>query len=145
MRIAIDSNRYTDLRCGLPEVVEFLEDVEEIHMPLIVLAEQRAGFAYGTRREENEQAMAKFLNEGGVYVLRPDEQTTCFYADLYAYLRRRGTPIPTNDLWVAALCVQHNLVLFDRDSDYDRLPQVARVGPLTKPEPDESADGLASP
>lgn len=130
MRIALDSNRYTDLRAGVPEVVEFLQEVAEIQVPLMVVAEQRARFAHGTRREKNERALAKFLNQEGIFVLKPDEQTTFFYADLYAYLRNRGTPIPTNDLWIAALTIQHNLVLFDRDSDFDRLPQIARVGPL---------------
>jgi predicted nucleic acid-binding protein len=130
VRIALDSNRYTDFRSGDQAVVEFLSDVAEIHVPLIVLAEQRAGFAHGTRRQENEQLLTRFLNQNGVYVVHPSEQTTHFYADLYAYLRTRGTPIPTNDLWIAALAIEHNLVLFDRDSDFDRLPQLARVGPL---------------
>lgn len=62
-----------------------------------------------------------------MFVLLPDEQTPFFYGDLYAYLRKKGTPIPTNDLWIAALAVQHHLPLFDRDSDFDRLPQVARI------------------
>ena len=130
MRIALDSNRYSDLRKGDPAVVEFLTEVDEIHVPLIVVAEQRAGFAYGNRREENERLFTKFLNQAGVWVVCPNEQTTHYYADLYNYLKSRGTPIPTNDLWIAALTLQHNLVLFDRDSDFDRLPQLARVGPL---------------
>ena len=130
MRIAIDSNRYSDLRRGRPEVVEFLSQVAEIHVPLIVLAEQRAGFAAGTRREESERLLNLFLNQAGTFVVLPDQQTTFLYADLFAYLKARGTPIPTNDLWIAALAVQHSLVLFDRDSDFDRLPQLARVGPL---------------
>jgi tRNA(fMet)-specific endonuclease VapC len=130
MRIAMDSNRYSDLRRGRPEVVEFLSLVAEIHVPLIVLAEQRAGFAAGIRREENERLLNLFLNQAGTFVVQPDQQTTFLYADLFAYLKARGTPIPTNDLWIAALAVQHSLVLFDRDSDFDRLPQLARVGPL---------------
>ena len=60
-------------------------------------------------------------------VLSPDEETTCFYADLYAYLRKKGPSLPTHDLWIAALTVQHGLVLFDRDSDFDHLPQLPRV------------------
>jgi len=71
--------------------------------------------------------LTRFLNNPGVFVLAPDEQTTFFYADVYAYLRKKGRPIPTNDLWIAALCIQHNLVLFDRDSDFDALPQLARL------------------
>ena len=127
MRIAIDSNRYTDLCRGVPEVVEIVQGVAEIHVPLMVLAEQRAGFAHGTRREESERTLTALLSLDGDSVLLPNEQTSYFYADLYAYLRKKGHPIPTNDLWIASLVLQHNLVLFDRDSDFDALPQVARV------------------
>ena len=127
LKLALDSNRYTDLCRGLPEVVELLVSADEIYVPLIVLAEQRAAFAHGTARQKNERVLTRFLNNPGVFVLAPDEQTTFFYADVYAYLRKKGRPIPTNDLWIAALCIQHNLVLFDRDSDFDALPQLARL------------------
>jgi len=128
MKIAVDSNRYTDFCRGLPGVVEVIEGASEVYNPLIVLAEQRAGFAHGTNREKNERVLTKFLNNEGIFVLSPDDQTTFFYADLYSYLRKKGKPIPTNDLWIAALVLQHNLVLFDRDSDFDHLPQLARLG-----------------
>lgn len=127
MKIAIDTNRYTDFCRGVPEVVEAIESAVEIHVPLIVIAEQRAGFAHGATREKNERVLTRFLNNPGVFVLSPDEQTTFHYADLYAYLRKKGKPIPTNDLWIAALVVQHNLILLDRDSDFDALPQLARL------------------
>jgi tRNA(fMet)-specific endonuclease VapC len=127
MKIAIDSNRYTDLCRGDERVIEVLQNCHHIYMPLIVVAEQRAGFAHGGHREKNERPLTKFLNSEGVSVLNPDEQTTYFYADLYSYLRKKGKPIPTNDLWIAALVLQHNLVLFDRDSDFDKLPQLARL------------------
>ncbi len=129
MKIALDSNRYTDLCRGVPLVQEIVESATEVHVPLIVLAEQRAGFAHGSNREKNERVLTRFLNSDGVFVLSPDEQTTFFYADVYAYLRKKGKPIPTNDLWIAALVIQHQLVLFDRDSDFDHLPQIARVRP----------------
>jgi len=108
-------------------VVEVIETAEQIYVPLIVLAEQRAGFAHGSARQKNERVLTHFMNTPGVFVLIPDEQSTFFYADLYAYLRKKGRPIPTNDLWIAALTVQHNLVLFDRDSDFDAIPQLARL------------------
>lgn len=127
MKLALDSNRYTDLCRGIPEVVEVVEVAAEIYVPLIVLAEQRAGFAHGAHRERNEAVLAEFLNAAGVFVLAPDTHTTFFYAELYAYLRKKGRPIPTNDLWIAALVVQHQLVLFERDAHFDSLPQVARL------------------
>jgi tRNA(fMet)-specific endonuclease VapC len=127
MRIALDSNRYTDLCKGVAGVQEVVENADEVHVPLMVVAEQRAGFAHGSSREKNESVLTRFLNTSGVYVLAPDEQTTFFYADVYAFLRKKGKPIPTNDLWIAALVIQHQLVLFDRDSDFDNLPQLGRI------------------
>jgi predicted nucleic acid-binding protein len=127
MRLALDSNRYTDLCRAVPGVQEVIENAAEVHVPLVVLAEQRAGFAHGSNREKNERVLTQFLNLPAVFVLSPDEQTTFFYADVYAYLRRKGKPVPTNDLWIAALVLQHNLVLFDRDAHFDNLPQIARL------------------
>ncbi len=128
MKIALDSNRYTDLCKGDPKAVEVIQNALEVFVPLIVIAEQRAGFANGNQREKNEKTLTRFLNSSGIHILYPDEQTTYFYADLYSYLRKKGKPIPTNDLWIAALVIQHHLVLFDRDSDFDHLPQLARIG-----------------
>ncbi len=127
MRVAIDSNRYTDFCRGVAKAVDVVRSAHEILVPLIVVGEQRAGFANGNRREKNEQMLTRFLNSDRVSVLAPDDQTTHFYADRYAYLRKKGTPIPTNDLWIAALVVQHDAVLFDRDSDFNNLPQLARL------------------
>jgi predicted nucleic acid-binding protein len=128
MKIAIDSNRYTDLCRNLPEAVEIIENANLVFVPLIVIAEQRAGFANGNQQEKNERILTKFLNKEEVSILYPDEQTTHFYASLYSYLRKKGKPIPTNDLWIAALVIQYNLTLYDRDSDFDNLPQLARIG-----------------
>jgi tRNA(fMet)-specific endonuclease VapC len=127
MRIALDSNRYTDLCRGDAHAIEIIERAHEIWLPLIVVGELRAGFAYGSQREKNERILSKFLNEEGVGILSPDEQTTYFYAEIYAALRKKGRPIPTNDLWIAALSWQHSLVLFARDSDFDAVSQLARI------------------
>ena len=127
MRVALDSNRYTDYCRGDERAVEVLRAAARIHLPLIVLGELRAGFAHGSRRETNERILTRFLSSPRVQVIEPDEQTTHFYADVYAGLRKRGRPIPTNDIWIAALVIQHDLVLFDRDSDFDHVPQLARL------------------
>lgn len=127
MRLALDSNRYSDFRRGDKRVVAALEGAAEIHVPLIVIAEQRAGFLHGTKREINERDLVDFLNRRDVHTLKPDEQTTFVYAELWHYLRTKGRPIPTNDVWIAALTIQHNLVLLDRDSHFDHLPQLVRL------------------
>jgi tRNA(fMet)-specific endonuclease VapC len=94
---------------------------------LPVLGELRAGFSLGKRGAENERMLRQFLMKPGVAVLFADDQTTHHYAALFRQLRRQGTPIPTNDLWTAALVLQHDLVLCDRDRHFDHLPQLTRV------------------
>jgi len=127
VRIALDTNRYVDFARGDRPLVELLEHAEEIFLPLIVLAELRAGFAVGTRGAHNEGGLRRFLLRSGVSILFPDEQTTHHYAAAFRQLRQQGTPIPTNDLWIAALVMQHQLVLCSRDAHFDHLPQILRT------------------
>lgn len=124
MRIALDTNRYTDLCGGDSEVAQALEVVESIFLPFIVVAELRAGFSVGTKERSNERVLQKFLAKPDVNILYADDATTRAYASLYRQLRQQGTPIPTNDLWIAALVVEHNLILYSRDKHFEFLPQL---------------------
>jgi len=127
VRVALDTNRYVDLCKGIAETMALLEDASAVVLPFVVLGELRAGFANGRRQAENEQILRRFLLKDGVHLLFADDQTTHHYASLYRQLRKQGTPIPTNDMWIAALVLQHNMVLHDRDKHFDRLPQLVRV------------------
>ena len=127
MRIAIDTNRYVDLCKGVPETVQVLETAAELIVPFVVLAELRAGFLLGRRQVDNERALNRLLLKDGVEVLYPDDQSTHRYASVFRQLRKQGTPIPTNDMWLAALVLQHNLALHARDKHFDNLPQLVRV------------------
>ena len=127
MRLALDTNRYSDLCRGTAEVVLLVEHAEAVLLPFVVLAELRAGFAVGTRGMENERVLRRFLMKPAVAVLFADEQTSHHYAAVFRQLRRQGTPIPTNDLWIAALVLQHGLVLCARDRHFDHLPQIPRA------------------
>ncbi len=127
MRIAVDSNRYTDFAKGDEHAVSVFHGAQSICLPLIVLAELRAGFSVGTQKEKNERILTQFLNTEGVSVVCPDENTSYFYAEIFRDLRKRGKPIPTNDIWIAAIALQLHLVLFDRDSHFDLIPQLARA------------------
>lgn len=124
MRLALDTNRYTDLCQGRSEVVDTVEAADEVWLPFIVLGELRAGFAAGSQGPRNEAVLRRFLLKPGVGVLYADEQTTHHYATIYRQLRKQGTPIPTNDMWIAALVLQHTLSLYHRDAHFDALPQI---------------------
>ena len=127
MKILIDTNRYTDFMKNESTAREIFANADRILVPFVTVAELRAGFNCGTRSRENEAILAKFLSNRRVEVLYADAETLFVYANLYADLRRRGCPIPTNDLWIGALAVQHSLPLCSRDSHFDSMPQVSRV------------------
>ena len=127
MNMAIDTNRYRDFCEGNKQVLERFQTADRIVLPFPVLAELRAGFACGSMAKKNEMVLNVFLNRPRVVVLFADEQTTFHYARIFAQLRAQGTPIPTNDMWIAAIVQQHNLMLYSRDAHFDHLPQLARL------------------
>jgi tRNA(fMet)-specific endonuclease VapC len=127
VRVALDTNRYVDLCKGERETVDLLTVADAVFLPFVVVAELRAGFALGRRSAENERILRRFLLGEGVGVLYAVDQTTHHYARVFRQLRTQGTPIPTNDLWVAALVLQRDLALHDRDRHFDHLPQLVRV------------------
>lgn len=126
MNALIDTNRYRDFCEGVHAAVDVVQRARTIALPFVVLAELRAGFLCGTIARRNEQTLVRFLNSDRVHVLFPDEDTTHHFARIFAQLRLQGTPIPTHDIWIAALAVQHDLMLFSRDTHFDVLPQLVR-------------------
>jgi len=127
MRICLDTNRYTGFMRNEPDVVDTIRRADRILLPFPVVAELRAGFLCGDRAQKNERNLIRFLNSTRVEVLYPDDGTVHLYARLFAQLRRQGTPIPTNDIWIAALALQHDAVLYARDRHFDHFAQIPRL------------------
>ena len=127
MRIAIDTNRYRDFCAGDSDCLDLVQRSERVYLPFITLGELRAGFLAGARTGANERVLERFLSSPRVEILFPTAATTRQYAQLFLQLRTQGTPIPTNDLWIAALVVENDVHLFSRDAHFDRLPQLPRA------------------
>ena len=127
MRLALDTSRYRDLVDGDRGVVDTLERADAVWIPFVVLAELRAGFVVGRKGRENERTLQRFMSKDGVSTLFASDATTHVYGTLYRQLRQQGTPIPTPDLWIAALVVEHSLTLFSRDRHFDHLAQLDRL------------------
>ena len=128
MRLALDTNRYVDLCRGDRAVEAKVAQADAVLLPFVVLGELRAGFATSSRARQNERTLQRFLAVPGVDLLFATEATTVHHANLFRQLREQGTPIPGNDLWIAALVLEHRLVLYSRDPHFDRLPQLDRLG-----------------
>jgi tRNA(fMet)-specific endonuclease VapC len=126
-RVALDTNRYTDLSRGDGFVVNLVATADEIWLPFVVLGELRAGFAASSQEARNEAVLRRFLLKPGVGILYAGEQTTYYYANVYRQLRKQGTPIPANDMWIAALVLEHSLVLCARDAHFEALAQITRI------------------
>jgi predicted nucleic acid-binding protein len=84
----------------------------------------RAGFAVGTQGRANERFLQRFLATAGVEVVYATDATTHRYATLYRQLRQQGTPMPTNDLWIAALVTEHGARLCTGDAHFGKLAQL---------------------
>jgi tRNA(fMet)-specific endonuclease VapC len=129
VRVALDTNRLTDLFQGDRELADRLSQCDEVWLPLMVLGEIQAGFYGGTQQHRNEILLRSFLIQPTVGVLLPAHATAEHYARLFVQLKRAGTPIPDNDLWIAALALEHNLVLITRDRHFESVPQLLRNAP----------------
>ena len=124
MNVALDTCAYSDFMRGNASCVQVVRTATAIYLPLFVVAELRAGFAVGSKGLNNAANLQRFLNSPRVEVLLPDEGTANHYAQLFVYLKKQGTPIPINDLWIASLILQHNLCLCTSDNHYQHIPQL---------------------
>ena len=127
VRVALDTNRLTDLFQGDAELADLLGSCEEVWIPLIVLAEIKAGFHGGTQQERNAALLHALLAKPTVAILFPGRETAEHYARLFVQIKRARTPMPANDLWIAALAIEHDLPLITRDQHFDRIPQLQRA------------------
>lgn len=127
--LVIDTNVYSGFLRGDGRTVETLQSAHEIHLPLIALGELLAGFAAGSQPARNRDELARFMASPRVHLLAPSAKTAEHYADIYAALRRAGTPIPANDLWIAALARQHRLPLYSLDAHFSTVPGLTLHSP----------------
>ena len=127
MKLALDTNAYRLVMDGDDRATQLVQQAARVCLPVPVIAELRYGFLNGTKGKRNEAGLTRFLSQPRVEVLVCDDATTHLDAQLKLELKRAGTPIPINDVWIAALTLQHQAVLLTMDSDFDRLPQVPRA------------------
>lgn len=117
-KILLDTNAYAAFKRGDQDAVEILRRVETIGISTIVLGELLRGFAVVSRQVDNRRELSAFLDSPRVVIFPVDEDTAEFYAHTYLGLKRKGKPIPTNDLWIAATALQHGLAVFTHDQHF---------------------------
>lgn len=121
----LDTNAVSALFAGDRELAAVLEDSDYHHLPLIVIAEYQFGLLLSRKRKELQPLLRKLEAES--VVLAPDRATADEYATLRYELKRKGRPIPENDLWIAALARQHTLDIISKDTHFDHVENLRRI------------------
>jgi len=122
VKILIDTNSYSQLYKGDRYVERMLSRSTDIFLSAISLGELYLGFLEGTKKEENLSFLKKFLNKPGVSILKVNKSTSSIYAKVKFDLRRKGTLIPENDIWIAALAIESDSVLVSYDKHFSDIP-----------------------
>jgi predicted nucleic acid-binding protein len=123
--LILDTNALTAAAESEPAALQAVAMAEHIAVPVIVLGEYRFGIGQSRHRVAYEVWLREWLQ--AVSVLNVDDETTRSYALIALELKKKGKPIPANDLWIAALCRQHSLPLLSRDRHFDVVPGLRRI------------------
>lgn len=129
MKLCLDTNAYVALRTGQPALAELLEQADEVFVPAVVIGELFTGFFMGTRQKQNAKELNTFLNLPGVSVSAVDINVAERYGLLIKDLREQGTPLPTNDIWIAASAFETGARLVSYDKHFSKIPGLTVYSP----------------
>ena len=121
MKIMLDTSAYVGFKRNAAETVEIIVRAELILFSPVVLGELMFGFRNGTRFKENMKDLNSFLEHEAVELVQVGKITSDRYSRIAAQLKRQGTPIPTNDIWIAAQTMEHGAELITSDQHFDRI------------------------
>jgi tRNA(fMet)-specific endonuclease VapC len=123
--VILDTNGLSAVAEGESALGPILRTAAQVVIPVIVLGEYRYGISHSRDFERYEQWLTEYLPK--FRILDVDERTTISYAAVRTELKRAGTPIPSNDVWIAALCRQYSLPIVSRDRHFDAVPGLKRL------------------
>jgi tRNA(fMet)-specific endonuclease VapC len=123
----LDTSAYSNFRRGNEDVATLLDRAEAVGVPTIALGELRTGFLLGRRREHNEAELATFIDHPAVQIFEVDAEVSRLYAEIVVDLRKAGTPVPTNDIWIAAIAARNGAAVLTCDEHFERIARVGAV------------------
>lgn len=123
-KVILDTSGYSKLFRGDRTIQTTLEEASTIYVSVVVLGELLAGFKSGSHEEKNKQILKKFILKPSVSVVAVSEETADIYAKVIHLLKKQGTPIPINDIWIAANAIETGAVIITHDLHFLKIPQV---------------------
>jgi tRNA(fMet)-specific endonuclease VapC len=122
MKLILDTNAYVGFKRGYAQLVEYILQADRIDMSPIVLGELMFGFRNGSRLARNMEELRLFLSHPAVRIADMNEITSDRYSRIAAQLKKQGTPIPSNDIWIAAQTMQTGAELVTLDNHFEKIP-----------------------
>jgi len=129
-RICLDTSAYSQFMRGHPQAVALVTGARTVGVPAVVLGELRTGFRLGSRCARNEAELQMFLDDPVVEVWGVEAEAARQYADIVVALRAAGRPLPTNDVWIAAVAAREGAIVVTHD---DHFRAIQRVGSVILP------------
>ena len=126
--LLLDTNAYVDFMTGRENVVEQVQNAEQVVFSVVVLGELLFGFRNGNRFDKNMVELNTFLDHPYVLVLPVSAATADRFGRIAAQLRQMGTPIPSNDIWIAAHALEIGATLLTRDKHFGRIDGLVLAG-----------------
>jgi tRNA(fMet)-specific endonuclease VapC len=126
-KVMIDTNIYSLAMRGEPSVVDILRKIDQIGISTISVGELFSGFKAGSREEKNREELEVFLDSPRVNVHGVCVETADFYSVILNQLKTAGTPIPTNDIWIAASALQNGYKLFSKDKHFNFIQGLIQI------------------
>ena len=123
----LDSNILIDLFRKDIKTVEQIKAMPRVYIPVIVLGELYYGACMSDRMKRRISEIERLATK--VITLDITKETTALYGEIKAKLKRRGKKIPENDIWIAALCIQHDLPLLTNDIHFDEVENLVTEKP----------------
>ena len=124
--IVIDTNAYTRLLAGEEDVLDVIGTAEIVYMSIFVLGELYAGFAGGTKERGNKETLDSFLLKPTVKILNATSETAKVFGMVKQDLKKAGTPLPINDVWIAAHALETGSALITYDTHFRKIPGLRR-------------------
>jgi|WetSurMetagenome_2_1015567.scaffolds.fasta_scaffold45921_5 tRNA(fMet)-specific endonuclease VapC len=129
MKVSLDTCGYSRLALQSQPLVDMLAEADAVYLSSVMLGELFAGFCLGSREMENRRELARFLDLPGVEVVDITSAIADRYGILVKQLRQQGTPLPTNDIWIAASAFETGSRLVTYDSHFDSIQGLLIVAP----------------
>lgn len=123
-KVLLDTNAYSNFLAGDEKVLVEIENSDIVYLSVFVIGELLSGFKGGSKEQENKNLLNRFLGKSPVEIMNATKETSEFFAHIMYHLKKKGSPIPINDVWIAAHVFESGSTLITYDFHFKKIPGI---------------------